>query len=188
MPSVKMSIIERDSGLARFFATTKALKNGAHVKVGVLEGSAKGSEKRDGGLSNAELAAVHEFGTADGRIPERSFLRSTFGANHAKYIENLKTLIVKIVEGQMSLEQAFNILGARIASDIQKRITAGDPIPPPNTPETIARKVNKGKWNKRKKNGGLNDFAGTVRTLVDTGRMVASITWAYFASAVSETK
>ncbi len=52
-------------------ATRTMLKDtGAHVKVGVLDDGRAGSEKR-GALSNAQIASIHEFGSSDGRIPER---------------------------------------------------------------------------------------------------------------------
>src|SRR4051812_36975227 len=35
----------------------------------------------EGGMTNAEIALVNEFGSQDGRVPERSFIRSTFDRN-----------------------------------------------------------------------------------------------------------
>jgi hypothetical protein len=166
---------ESDLGWAKLWRLLDVLRRtGAHVKVGVLEGHGTGSELREGGLTNAQLAAVHEFGSADGKIPERSFIRSTFDANRETYRENLKELLVKVVDGKLTVEKAFSVLGLKIATDIKKRITTGAGIPPPNAPSTVARKIKKGAWNK----GG----GGAPRPLVDTGRLLGAITWAYFAT------
>lgn len=165
---MKVTSRERDTGWKDFQALVKSIKKDAHrIKVGVLDDGGAGSEVRDGGYSNAEIAAIHEFGSADGRIPERSFIRSTFEANREKYQANLKTLLRQVLDGKQTIPNAFNLIGARIAADIKKRVTTGAPIPPPNAPAVAARKARLGK------NGGV------VRTLVDTGRMIASVTWAY---------
>lgn len=163
-----------DHGFRQLGETLKALKDGSHVKVGVLDDGGAGSEQREGSLSNAQIAAIHEFGSSDGRIPERSFIRSTFNEKRAEYVGDLKTLLLAVVKNTMTLEKALDILGAKIAADIKNRVTAGAPIPPPNAPSTAARKVGKGRGLKRGVQGPV-----FVRTLIDTGRMIASVTWAY---------
>lgn len=170
--AIKVKVVETDYGFRRVMEVAKLLRErDVHVKVGVLEETAAGGEQREGGVSNAELAAIHEFGTPDGHIPERSFMRSTMDANKATYLENLKTLITRIVLGQITVDRAFNILGAKIAADIKKRVTTGEGIPPPNAPSTVARKRRRGAWN------GKQGATGAIRTLIDTGRMIGSITW-----------
>ena len=134
----------------------------SYVKVGVLD-EGKGSEVRDGGLTNAELVVVHEFGSSDGRIPERSFVRSTLAAERENYVRLLADLLRGIYDQRLTVEKALNVLGARMATDIKKRVTAGEPIPPPNAPSTEAHK-RRGK-------------SGVIRTLVDTGRMIAAVSW-----------
>ncbi|MEM8168026.1 hypothetical protein Q4R38_18810, partial [Morganella morganii] len=57
---------------------------------------------RDDGLSNATIAAAHEFGVP-GHIPERSFLRSTLGENKGKATELLiRELKADISQGDFS--------------------------------------------------------------------------------------
>jgi phage gpG-like protein len=46
-------------------------------KVGVLSGTVNKGRQKGDPLNNAELAAVHEFGTLAGNIPARSFFRLT---------------------------------------------------------------------------------------------------------------
>lgn len=136
----------------------KDIATGSYVKVGVLD-DGRGAESR-GGISNAQIAAIHEFGSRDGRIPERSFLRSTFAAKKPEYLRDLKTLLLRVVEGRDSIERILNVMGAKIAADVKNRVTQGSAIPPPNAPATVKRK-------------------GSFRTLIDTGRMIGSVTWAF---------
>ena len=78
----------------------------------------------------------------------------------------------------------LNLIGMKMAADMKGYITQGAGVPPPNAPATLARKLRKGSW-KRKPMPALDDFgrlkdpgaAGTPRPLVDTGRMVGSLTW-----------
>lgn len=164
-PRIKIKVTDR--GLKRLDQLAILLtKNDYHVKVGVLDNGGKGSEVRDGGLSNAQIAAIHEFGSSDGKIPERSFLRAAFNSQKANWLLILRKLLADVILGKRTVEQSFNLLGLKMSSDVKAYITQGDPIPPPNAPSTARRK-------QRFHPGG------PIRTLVDTGRMVASITWEF---------
>lgn len=147
-------VTEKDYGLRRLFETAKLMTNSSDLSVKI---GAFGDDSRDG-IDNAALVAIHEFGSSDGRIPERSFIRSTFGANAETYVRGLKRLLERILDGRMTLVQALDVMGSKISTDIKNRVTQGEHIPPPNAPSTIERK-------------------GSDRPLVDTGRMINSITW-----------
>ena len=136
----RISIKEKDLGLRQLMDLAKQLREGgAHVKVGVLDDGRGGEDH--GGLTTAQLAAIHEFGSADGHIPERSFIRSTFDANKNTYVQNLRKLLIAVVSGQISVDKMFNVMGAVISTDIKKRVTVGAQIPPPNAPSTIWKKT-----------------------------------------------
>jgi hypothetical protein len=167
-PRVTMTIHEKDRGWKEFAAFIADIKRDQpHVKVGVLDDGGKGSDDH-GGFTNAQLAAIHEFGSEDGTIPERSFIRSTLTAN----IQEYKRILTKIVRGiymrKLTPERGLGLLGAQVAADIKKRVTTGDEVPPPNAPSTLARKE------KLRRKGSK----GLPRTLVDTGRMIGSVSWA----------
>jgi hypothetical protein len=132
----------------------------AHVKVGVVGSDAL--EATEEGFTMVELAAVHEFGSRDGRIPERSFIRRTMTAKADDVGALAGKLARGIINDRFTVLQALGLLGEFGAAEIKKTITDGDGVPPPNAPTTIARK-------------------GSDRPLVDTGRLVQSIT-----SVVSE--
>jgi phage gpG-like protein len=122
------------------------------AKVGVLQ---DGETEADG-MSMVELAAIHEFGTE--HVPERSFIRSTFATKQREAATLAERLAKAIVLRGMPIGQALGLLGAWGASAVKATITEGDGVPPPLAPATIARK-------------------GSSRPLVDTGRLLASITW-----------
>lgn len=132
------------------------------VKVGFL----KGLGKHPGGSKNSpfkniaptatiiEIAAYNEFGTDT--IPERPFLRTTIKENRAKYIELVKDLMVKIVNGKLAADKAVAILAEKAVADVQTKI---DTIKsPPNTELT-------------------KEWKGSSNPLIDTGLMRKSVNW-----------
>lgn len=140
---------------------------GMKVKVGILStAKPRESDDEEGGETptNVEVAIANEFGTQT--IPERSFLRSAFTANERKYIEALgKLLRAHIVNGQ-DVEKGLGKIGKTVAADVKNGITQGEQIPPPNSPVTLAAKLEKTR----------KGSTGSPRTLVDTGQLVNSIT------------
>lgn len=129
----------------------------AYVKVGVL--SDKGGEETEDGISLIELAALHEFGTEDGHIPERSFIRSTFETRAADELYQMQVKLSRaVVLGKLTPRIALGMLGAWAAGAIKQTITSGEGVPPPLAPSTIKAK-------------------GSSRPLVDTGQLKNSITW-----------
>lgn len=136
---------------------------GSSVRVGVL-----GRKALDGGggarPTNAELAVIHEFGAPGANIPARSFIRAPFDAHHAEYLALMRVLIGRIYAKRMTVEQVLGLVGARVSADFKKHIVAG--IDPPNSQRTLRRKLRLGR-------GG----AGAPKPLIDTGRLLQSITW-----------
>lgn len=135
-----------------------------HVKVGLLAGS---SAKRDDGLTNPELGLIHEFGTSDGRIPARPFLRPAINKHAEEYRKAIESVLRRALEKQTPFEKGLALIGQKAAADVKNYITQGPPIPPPNAPRTL----------KRKEALTRRGSKGKVRTLVDTGRMVGSISY-----------
>lgn len=154
MIRVRAKLIVKDRGMKAWRERHEKLARGGkpHVKLGVFQDSGS----REDGLTNVQLAAIHEFGTSDGHVPERSFLRSAFNANHKDWRAMLRTLVRDVVLGRSSLKRAFDIVGARAISDVKKLIVAH--IPPKLAESTVARK-------------------GSSTPLVDTGSLLNSLTW-----------
>lgn len=120
------------------------------VKVGIQAGD----KTDDGEKDLAYIAGVHEFGSSDGHIPERSFLRTALDKNESK-IESLKNnLAGKIVDGSTTPENALNLIGEAVTGMIQENITDGNFTP--NAPATIKAK-------------------GSDKPLIDTSHMRNSV-------------
>lgn len=125
----------------------------AYVKAGVL---GKAPVRTEGGITNAQLASVHEYGTS--KVPARPFIAPPFHANRESYMQILQAGYRAAVtkDDPAVFVKMLRLLGMKIVADIRKHVTAGPPIPPPLSPKTIARK-------------------GSSRPLVDTGQMIRSI-------------
>ena len=130
----------------------------AAVKVGVLASTGGDARHPDSDITMVELAAIHEFGSPAAKIPERSFIRSTFRDKATLLGAVMGKLARGVVAGTMQPERALAILGEVGAAEVKKTITEGAGVPPPLKPETVARK-------------------GSDRPLVDTGRLLDSITY-----------
>lgn len=135
----------------------------SRVLVGILQD--KGGEMDDeGGITLVGYASVNEFGSEDGRVPERSFLRSTVDRNKNEYADEIKVVlgssvdrVIKGSQGGMlkEIERGLGRLGLRAVRDVKDTIR--DLRDPPNAPSTLERKY-----------PGENP-------LIETGRMRQSI-------------
>lgn len=130
----------------------------ATVRIGVL-GDRGGNEQHPSGeFTMVELAIVHEFGSPKNGIPERSFIRRTFKVK-ADAVGRIAAKLAKmIIDDKMSVDQALELLGQWGAAEVKKTVTEGAHIPPPLKDATVERK-------------------GSTRPLVDTGRLIQSVTY-----------
>jgi hypothetical protein len=132
----------------------------AHVKVGVLKAKGGGQAIPGASITIVDLAAIHEFGSPEAGVPERSYIRSTF--RNAVWLPSLQAQLArKVVTGGMSPRQALGILGAKSVAEVRKTITdrkTEGPEPQENAQSTIDRK-------------------GSDVPLVDTGRLLQSIAY-----------
>ncbi len=158
------SLKDTDKGWKAITERLKQIEE-SYVKVGVLADTEAGGMHeidpktgQSAALTLAELAVVHEFGTQDGHIPERSFLRSTFDETHPQLAELGQKLIRGVIDGKIDVEKALGVMGSKLATDTKNKITTGEGVPPPNAESTIKAK-------------------GSDRPLVDTGRLVNAITY-----------
>jgi len=148
-----MTVIDRDTGYNKFLRDMKDLEGEPGVLVGIRQ--EKGSQVPEGSDATlAEYATYNEFGTQDGRVPERSFLRSTMDENQSPYADELQVAVENVVDGRASINTGLKKLGVRAVGDVKKKIGSG--VPPANAPSTVARKK-------------------SSKTLIDKGRMRQSI-------------
>jgi hypothetical protein len=172
----KNEVVDKDAKWTALIKSMKSAAGEASAYVGVTGDTAL-KDHTDGeghpiGITNAELATIHEFGldfvkvTRDAsggahaehiHLDERPFIRPATDENQAKYFKMGQKLSEKVIDGTMTVEQLLGVMGATAAADVQKYI-ASNKVKPPSSAET----------NKRKKSSV---------TLVDHGILKASITW-----------
>lgn len=135
----------------------------SYVKVGHLGGAT-----RNDGLTNATVGVIQEFGSPENNIPARPWLRPPVANFRPQFNQMIAEALRAELRGEPSLHKTLGLIGAKAVAEIKKYVTAGDPIPPPNAPSTLARKTAKSKRGATK----------APRTLVDTGQMVNGVTFA----------
>lgn len=139
-----MSVVDKDTGYGDLLRAFGDLGEPA-VYVGVR------------GESDSDLliyAGANEFGTEDGHVPERSYLRSTADEKQEEYAEHISKGLGRVIDGTSSIGTELGRVGQRAVRDVQRKIVALKD--PPNAPSTIAKK-------------------GSSNPLVDEGRLRQSI-------------
>lgn len=145
-----MTVRERDLGWLDIKRELRTMRRKPYVAIGLQAGD----DAHDGDFSTVELGSVHEFGSRDGRIPERSWLRSAFDLHRVDYQRLIDRIVTSIYAGRTTVRRGLSILGQKAETDAKKQIV--DLKTPPNAPSTIARK-------------------GSSNPLIDTGRMLATV-------------
>jgi hypothetical protein len=97
----------------------RAMRAGPNVTVGIQ--GAEASEDRGFGETNATLAAIHEFGSRDGSIPQRSFLRGTADRERAK-INRLLTKAVKNAAANGGIKRELGVVGSAVVAEVVRTI------------------------------------------------------------------
>lgn len=148
----KSSVKVRDLGFKTVMKELSAL-GGIFVVVGVTGDQ---GDRREG-VDQVLVASVHEFGSTDGTIPQRSFIRSTIDQRRNDIADVQQKALRRVADGKLTAEGAGGIAGAWVESAIKKKITDGDPGWKKLEASTIVRK-------------------GSSKPLIDTGQLRASIT------------
>lgn len=126
------------------------------AKKRVLVGVPEGAGSYEDGTKLAVIAAVNEFGSADGRIPERSFLRVPLRGAAKEFSVVFKNSVPEVMDGSISVDTLYSRVGLKAVGVVQEAISEG--IDPPNAEST-----------KRKK--------GSSTPLVDDGTLRQSVTY-----------
>lgn len=129
------------------------------IAIGFPVGKSASTQYPDG-TSVVDVAFWNNYGTKnhDGtvHIPARPFL-DVGGLNAAFETKELrKNLLKKIRSGEIDMNKAADMVGAKAAAIMKRTIRDFDD--PPNAPSTIRRKK-------------------SANPLIDTGLMVQSVTW-----------
>jgi len=144
-------IIDTDKGFARIVGNIKNAAKQAYVSIGIHQ---EEGNQQHGVFTVAQIAAVHEYGSEDGKIPQRSFIRDTHDLNLQANLERLKRMEEHVLMGKLTQHQALTYLGEVASKQMVSRINQG--IAPALKPATIKQK-------------------GSSTPLVDTGQLKGSI-------------
>lgn len=123
----------KDNGI-RAVTSAVAKLNATRVRVGVVGPEASQTTPTGGDLALWQLAAAQEFGTENGHIPERSFIRKTL--NDLVWVRMIAARAAErvILKGE-NAEEALSWLGQVLVTAIQNTIMQG--VPPPNAETTV---------------------------------------------------
>jgi len=148
-----------DKGLDAFKKRLELLRlRKSYVKAGVMSNKNARTQAGAVGLSNAELASIHEYGL--GHVPARPFIRPPFVANKASYLDILRNAYGAAMKSNdpSGFRRALALIGMKMTADIKNYVTQGAGVPPPLAASTVARK-------------------GSSRPLVDTGQLINSVSY-----------
>lgn len=132
-------------------------------KVGFFKGAIY-----DNGMPVAYVAAIQEFGYPEGGIPSRSFMRSTIKEQQQTWANLAKNGVRAVIKGSLSGSDLMETIGSKAAGDMRKKITT---ITSPALAEsTVSARLSR--------KSDKNTVGNLTKPLVDTGLMLASLTYA----------
>ena len=108
-----------DKAIKEIEKINRAMRGPDSVKVGLP----KGSNDYPDGTSVIMVGAVHEFGSPRRNVPQRSYLRSTVQEKRRPYRRLFAKLAKKIIRGEITKEQALEIIGLQVQTDVRQKIT-----------------------------------------------------------------
>ncbi|WP_060476719.1 hypothetical protein [Pseudomonas monteilii] len=120
----------------------------------VLVGVPKGAGNYEDGLTIATIAAVNNFGSADGHIPARPFLAPAVENGAPEYRRLVEVMLPKVMSGEVEMQTLLAQMGQLAEGHVKQQIT--ELRTPPNAQSTIDKK-------------------GSDNPLIDTGALRQSI-------------
>ncbi len=133
MISSRVTITDTDLGFNELLRDGEIL-SGIVTDIGILPEDAKSKYAR--GETLVTVAAKNEYGS--GKIPERSFLRSTFDSQHKSWMRKLGRFMRKKTPRDSLNKDITVFMGETIQKSIKRTIAVKNT--PPNKPRTIRRK------------------------------------------------
>lgn len=144
------------SGGTKIASRVAELKRKFRDAPTVLIGVPKSAGNYEDGVHTATVAAVNEFGSADGRIPERSFLRSGIEDSKPQIIKLYEKMMPDAIDKDLDIRTIQAMIGELVVGNVVQKISEG--IGPANAPSTVKAK-------------------GSSTPLVNTGHLRQSITY-----------
>lgn len=124
-----------------------------HVLVGVPaagkeRAKAPGDENEDGGLTNAQIGYIMEYGAPEANIPPRPHLIPGVESVRAEVAERYKAAGEKALSGDVeAVNKAHHAVGLLGQNAVRARITSGPFVP--LSPRTIAERKKRGRKGKK---------------------------------------
>lgn len=115
-----MKIIEKTNSLQemkKLFSALSKLK----VEVGFFGGEKNNKDE----LTLATVAKINEYGSLNGKIPARPFMRMTL-SRHNQFRGELKSALKKSVYDISNLSESFTQFGINAMQEIQREFTIGE--------------------------------------------------------------
>lgn len=158
-----------DRGMDGILAQLKQL-HGASITVGVHEGAGD----PEGGISTAEVGAIQEYGSRDGRVSARPWLSTTIDENETELMQLSEKVVDRVLKGggKVPLRLGLEIVGERAVQLVQAKLRDSDPSWVPLAKVTKEAKARR---------AGLHGEAATAfvagdgNPLVDTSQLLNSI-------------
>lgn len=139
-------------------------------KLDVLVGVHEGEEQQEADeMTSAQIAATHEFGSEDGTIPERSFLRASTDHYEKEFSEAFSESFRSITSGRArSAQRELARIGLLGQAKVREYITiVGQSVWPDISDATKDRK-------------------GSTKILIDTGQLRRDISYTVEANPNAE--
>lgn len=124
--------------LGHLQAFVKSLDDKRQVQVGIFGGKSK--RNQSGAVTNAELGAIHEFGSFSQKIPARSFLRMPIMTKTGQIVKETAPSARGMVKNN-SLVKTLKVLGISCENAVQQAFASrGFGSWKPDAPATAKRK------------------------------------------------
>lgn len=152
-PSGKVDF--KDFGLAEIREQLEAL-SGAEITIG-WQGPSGDRAHSGGTATNAEIAALHEFGTS--RMPARPGLETTLTRHEDEFLDAVADAMSDVLDGRADADDVLERLGELAVARLRETIEDSPSWAEPLAPSTVARK-------------------GHDHPLIDTGELRRTASWA----------
>lgn len=150
----------------------EGLKHRPCIQVGVFQ---KKNARKEEGMTNATLAAIHEFGAPEHGLPARSVLKVPISEHAKEIMQSVKGKADMIVKAR-DIKSLWSLVGIAAEKVISKAFdTGGYGKWAPLRYETLMKKLNIGKFRNlhRRKLTIAHIFAGNIGMgiLIDRGEL-----------------
>lgn len=176
-----VKMVRTQTPLLQNFKIAMKELDGMTTKVGWLD-----TNKYEGGMSVAYVAAIMEFGAPSRRIPARPMIRPTQTARAAAWTALMESGCKAVLRGGVTAYQVMEAVGLQAVGDIQHTISTITE-PPLSIITLLARKHRKehgrqsvtgatiGKLAADAKKDNVDVSGVSTKPLNDTGLMMASV-------------